>query len=264
MYIDSHIHTGFSGDSDTAPELQIKQALALGMSGICFTDHDDHDVVSDVDFGLDIPRYLEKMRALKEEYADRLDIRIGIESGLQEKTVVYQDGTADKYAFDFIIGSIHFVDGLDPYYDEYYHHIGDRYYTAYYETMLSCIKAHDAFDSLGHLDYIVRYGKKYGLECSYKQYSDIIDTILKEIITRGKALECNTGGLARGLDEPNPCYDILKRYREMGGELLTLGSDAHTPDTLGVCFDQVGERLKDIGFRYYTIYRGRKPEMLPL
>ena len=126
MYTDSHIHTEFSGDSDTNPLLQIEKAIALGMKGICFTDHDDHDVVSDVNFDLDIPAYLEAMRALREQYSGSLDIRIGIESGLTMKTVNYQHELAVKYDFDYIIGSIHFIDDLDPYYPEYFHRFGSH------------------------------------------------------------------------------------------------------------------------------------------
>lgn len=264
MLIDSHLHTIFSGDSETPPDEQIAKALEIGLSGLCFTDHDDHDVVSDVDFNLDIPAYMKKMQELKSRYSDRLDIRIGIESGLQTHIVDYQDNIAKEYDFDFIIGSIHFIDGLDPYFPEYFHKFGKDAYNVFFECTLENIKCHNAFDSLGHLDYIVRYGREHGLQYSYKEYSDIIDTILQVLISKGKALECNTGALCRGLDEPNPCFDAIRRYRELRGELITLGSDAHSPETLGYRFAETCERLKAIGFGYYTIYRDRKPEMIRL
>ena len=122
----------------------------------------------------------------------------------------------------------------------------------------------DCFDSLGHLDYVVRYGPTRNREYDYRDYRDIIDEILKILIRNDKALECNTGGFHYGLGQPNPCEDILRRYRELGGELLTLGSDAHDPSRLGYDFDRARELLRSCGFSSYTVYHQRKPEFLPV
>ncbi|MGN0607698.1 MAG: histidinol-phosphatase HisJ family protein [Oscillospiraceae bacterium] len=260
-YADQHIHTDFSGDSDTPPEEQIEKALSLGMKRICFTDHHDYDVVSDVDFNLDIPRYLTETTRLKEKYADRIEICTGIELGLQNHIADYLEKLTKEYSFDFIIGSIHYVDGLDPYFPEFFEKNTESAYERYFDVTLKRIRNIKCYDSLGHLDYIVRYGKKHGLTYSYKQYADRIDLILKQIIADGKALECNSGGLSRGLDEPNPGAEVFKRYKELGGELVTLGSDAHSPDTLGCKFEQCGEMLKSCGFKYYAVYKNRKPVM---
>ncbi|MBQ5311989.1 MAG: histidinol-phosphatase HisJ family protein, partial [Oscillospiraceae bacterium] len=229
MYTDAHLHSMFSGDSETPPEMQIEKAISLGMKRICFTDHHDPLVDSVEDFELDYDAYFPKMQELKEKYANIIDIGIGVELGLQPHiTDVLQD-IEGKYPFDFIIGSIHFVDGYDPYYPEYFGLYGERGYMRYYETTLECVQKAPCFDSMGHLDYIARYGGMFGQEYSYKKYADIIDSILRLLIGSGKALECNTGGMSRGLPEPNPCYDVLRRYRELGGELITIGSDAHDP-----------------------------------
>ena len=264
MYTDAHIHTMFSGDSDTPPEMQIEKAISLGMERICFTDHHDPCVKSDVDFELDYNSYFPKMQELKEKYAKSIDIGIGVELGLQSHISPLLREISEKYPFDFIIGSIHFVDGYDPYYPEYFELYGSRGYKRYFDTTLECLQTAPYFDSMGHLDYIARYGGPFGLTYSYSEYADSIDPILKLLIDSGKALECNTGGLSRGLDEPNPCYDVLRRFRELGGELITLGSDAHDPSTLGYHFDEVGEQLRAIGYTHYAVYRDRKPQMLPL
>lgn len=264
MYADQHLHTSFSGDSETPPEEQAEKAIALGIERICFTDHHDHDVVSDIDFELDIPRYMAAMSELKKKYSGRLDIRTGIELGLQSHIADYLYKLTEKYPFDFVIGSVHFIDGLDPYYPEYFEKHGKNSYRLYFETLLRRIRKVKCYDSLGHLDYIVRYGAPHGLTYSYSEYGDYIDEILRQIISDGKALECNTGGLSRGLTEPNPCRDVFVRYRELGGELITLGSDAHSPETLGCCFDRCGAMLRDCGFKYYAVYEKRRPEMLSL
>ncbi|MBQ5317153.1 MAG: histidinol-phosphatase HisJ family protein [Oscillospiraceae bacterium] len=264
MYIDAHLHSCFSGDSETPPEKQIEKAISLGMKRMCFTDHHDPCVESDVDFELDYSSYFSKMQELKEKYAKFIEIGIGVELGLQPHIGELLKNITSKYPFDFVIGSIHFVDGYDPYYPEYFHIYKQKAYRTYFQTTLESIKAAPCFDSLGHLDYIARYGGPFGLTYSYDEYADSIDPILREVIDGGRALECNTGGLSRGLSDPNPCFDALRRYKELGGELITLGSDAHDPSTLGYRFDEVGERLRAIGFTHYAVYKGRKPEMMSL
>lgn len=264
IFTDSHIHTCFSGDSDTLPLMQLTRAEELGMKSICITDHNDHDVISDIDFNLDIPRYFKELLALKEEYKGSTELLVGIEQGLQCHITDYLNETADSFSFDFIIGSVHFVDGFDPYYPAYFEKYGSRAYELYFNTVYECITACKAFDSLGHLDYIVRYGQGRGLSFSYAEYGDLTDRILRVIIDSGKALEVNTGWLGKGGNSPNPCRETLSRYREMGGELITIGSDAHNEKGLGCAFSETGELLQSLGFRYYAYYRGRKPQMLPL
>ena len=89
---------------------------------------------------------------------------------------------------------------------------------------------------------------------------DILDKILETLIDKEKGIEINTGGLAKGLKEANPCMGILKRYRELGGEIITVGSDAH--DTLRIAdrFDRAAEMLLECGFKYYTVFEKRMPE----
>ncbi len=265
MLCDFHLHTEFSGDSDTPASVQIEQAITLGMSSICITDHHDLDVVSPYDFTLNLPVYFPYMEALREQYHNKIQIEIGIELGLQNHISSQLQNISNQYPFDFIIGSCHFIDGLDPYYPEFYQgKTESEAYRHFFEVTLSRIQHIDCFDSLGHLDYVVRYGPNKNRQYYYKDYADIIDSILKTLIQKGKALECNTGGFHYELNHPNPCEDILCRYRELGGELLTFGSDAHSPKFLGYEFNYTASLLKQCGFSYYTIYHQRKPKFLPL
>lgn len=261
MYCDTHLHTFFSGDSDTPMEKQTEKAVSMGMKAICFTDHHDHDVVSDIDFTLDIPKYRNRINELKGIFGTDTELLYGIELGLQTRITSYLDELVRTEDFDYVIGSVHFINGLDPYYPEYFEKYGSSSYELYFKTVLENITAFKWYDSLGHLDYIVRYGAKHGMSYSYGEYADIIDEILKKLISDGKALECNTGGRSRGLGEPNPGADVFRRYRELGGELVTLGSDAHSPETLGCFFDEAGEMLRQCGFKYYAVYRSRQPHM---
>ncbi len=265
MLCDFHFHTSFSGDSDTPPERQIEQAIALGMERICITDHHDYDGKSEIDFTLDIQAYLKAMAELRERFRSRIRLEIGIELGLQRHISDYLKELVRTYEFDFIIGSSHFIDGIDPYLPVYFEGRSEKEaLRRFFEVTLERAKMTDCFDAYGHMDYIVRYAPSKNQNYRPEDYRDYIEPLLKILIENGKALECNTGGYRYRLGHPNPCEEILRLYRELGGELLTVGSDAHTPAYLGNEFGRAAEILKTCGFRYYTVYHKRRPEFLPL
>lgn len=268
MLCDYHVHTSFSGDSSTPGKLQIEQAIRLGMKELCITDHHDYGVDSgEIDFTLDVTSYLPALERLRNSYQRRIQIKTGIELGLQCHIREYLDGFMKKYAqnFDFIIGSSHFIDGQDPYYPELFENRSEQnVYERYFQVTASRVRMFDCYDVLGHLDYVVRYGPNTNQHYSFKVYQDFIDPILKSLIEKGKGLECNTGGYKAGLKHPNPCEDILKRYRELGGEIITIGSDAHTPEYLGFYFQKAESVLQQCGFRYYTIFEHRQPKFIKL
>ena len=142
---------------------------------------------------------------------------------------------------------------------------GDRRtYGEYFRATLENLKVCRGIHTLGHLDYVVRYGLHKGEEYSYRDFADEIDAVLKELIERQIGLELNTGGLKYGLGYPNPHPDVLARYRELGGEIITVGSDAHVPEYVGYRFDTAAELLKACGFHYYTEFRRKKPVFLKI
>ena len=266
MLCDFHLHTDFSADSDAPVRSQIEQAIALGMQEICITDHHDYDTHNPKSpFILDFSRYLPYLEQVREEYKDRIRVNIGVELGLLLHDHDALKVQAQSYPFDYIIGSSHFVDDMDPYFPAYFEGRSERHsYERYFEVSLNRVRAMDCFDSFGHLDYVVRYGPTRNKNYSYQSYQEFIDPILKTLAEKGKGLECNTGGLKYGLGHPNPTEDILKRYRALGGEILTIGSDAHAPQHVGYDFHLLPELLKACGFRYYTVFHERKPVFLPL
>lgn len=257
---DCHMHTNFSTDSQADPEDMIRAAIAKGLRAVCITDHEDKDYPNPGEFRIDFPRYVREIGALKEKYQDRIEVRMGVEIGLQPHLGDYYRQLVGKYPFDFVIGSVHVVGSVDPYYPEFYEGRSDA--QAYRQTMeetITNIKKIQDFDTLGHLDYVVRYGRNKAEEYSYRRFADEIDEILRYLIEQGKGLELNTAGLKYGLPFAHPHPDVLRRYRELGGEILTVGADGHRPEHVAYDFAKAAEILTECGFRYYTEFVERKP-----
>ncbi|MDO5410508.1 MAG: histidinol-phosphatase HisJ family protein [Lachnospiraceae bacterium] len=268
MYTDSHVHTCFSSDSDTPLSMQLNRALELGMESIYITDHQDFDFPQEVygsSFQFDTKAYIRSLQQAKEEYSGRIELRIGVELGLMEHLKEQLETYTTSWPFDYVIGSVHLVRRIDPYYPEFYEGRSCREaYMEYFETTLKNVQLHSCFDSLGHLDYVARYGPASSSDYPNPVYHDIIDEILRTLIQKNIALECNTAGLKYGLQFPNPHADVIKRYLELGGEMITLGSDGHQPAHLGYAFTEIGDYLKACGVKYQTVFKNRKPEFVPL
>jgi histidinol-phosphatase (PHP family) len=259
MKADYHMHTRFSADSDNDPEELIKECIRRGLKTICITDHHDIDFV-DPGFVIDFEPYFETLRALQEKYRGQIEVLIGMEYGLQAHLGEASAKLAKQYDFDFILGSVHMVDGDDPYYRNIFKgRTDEEVYRIGFSETLESIKNIKDFDSLGHLDYIVRYGTNQEQDYVYAKYADYLDEILKHLIYNGKGLEVNTAGWKYGLSFAHPHQDVLKRYKELGGEILTVGSDAHLLEHLAYDFDRVKGYLEACGFKYYTEFRQRKP-----
>ena len=267
---DNHIHSCFSSDSTTSLEDIANTAISLGLESICITDHHDIDFVINpaqpqMNFQLDTANYLIALTKLKENYTGRLDIRFGVELGLMSTVMDKVADYLNQYQFDFIIGSSHLVNGLDPFLSSYYEGKTDvQAYREYFESILENINLTKDYDVYGHLDYVVRYGPSKDKNYFFKDYIDIFEAILKKIINQGKGIEVNTAGLYKGLPFPHPKMEILALYKQLGGEIITIGSDAHLPKYLGHSFSIVNELLLNTGFEYYSTFKNRKPYFHPL
>lgn len=265
---DCHVHSSFSADSLTPLKDMIQQAESLGMEGICITEHLDPDYPETPDhtvFTLDLPSYKETLLELRELYQNKLDVRFGIELGMQPHLSSYFNQLVSEEGFDFVIASSHVVKNFDPYYPEYFEQYEEATaYRYYFESILENLANLDFANVYGHLDYIVRYGPNKNRFYTYEAYQDIMDEILQTLIKKQVGIELNTGGFHYGLGEPNPSISVLKRYRELGGEIITIGSDAHKSEDLTRYFDKAEDILKDCGFRYYTVFKERKPQFIKL
>ena len=268
---DMHMHTWFSTDSEACPRDMADEAVRKGLKTICFTDHFDKD---DLEWGeegiFDVDAYFVEMQKLQEEYAGKLNIRIGIELGLRTYLKDYYEELTKKYPFDFVIGSVHNVpykkdaEGnilyTDPAAEKLFTDRTDKEaYRLMMETTLENVRTSDCFQTLGHLEYVVSFGNSRENDYSFTYYADIIDEILKLLIEKEKGLEVNSAGLKYGLPFAHPHPDVLKRYRELGGEIITIGADAHKPEHIAYDFAKAEEILKSCGFKYYTEFFEQKP-----
>lgn len=263
MRADVHMHTHFSHDSESTPEEMAEGAIARGLEVVCFTDHFDKD---NFDWGDEMifepEAYLKKMSELQKLYRGRLDIRIGVELGLQPHLGDFYRDFLNQYSFDFVIGSVHSAERSDIAIKKIFEgRTDEEVYRIVLQEAIEDIKIFDGFDTFGHLDYMVRYGREQEREYSYQKFADEIDTILRMLIERGKALELNMAGLKYGLPFAHPHPDVLKRYRELGGELITVGADGHKPEHIAYDFHKVEDILTSCGFKYYAEYKDRKPTM---
>lgn len=261
---DYHLHSSFSGDSDTPMEEMIQKGIDLGLTQMCFTEHHDFDypIMAEFPAGffeLNPDSYLYDFLKCKEKYADKIKLCFGVELGMQPHLSRRNAAFAKAHDYDFIIASSHLCNGQDPAFPAFYEGKSQKEgYREYFESILDNLKVFSNFDVYGHLDYVVRYGPGRDEGYSYEQHQDIIDAILEKIISIGKGIEINTKGLSKGLRDANPCTAIIRRYKELGGEIITVGSDAHMPEQIAAHFDRAAAILSECGFKYYCTFEKRE------
>ncbi len=265
VYItDCHIHTNYSSDSDAPMEEMILSAIQKGCDEIAFTDHVDFDERYDF---TDYAVYMPVIYELAEKYKNDITVTFGVEIGLESLWADKINALTQKFPFDFIIGSSHAVCTKDLYFDRNEFFSGKtktEAYNTYWDEMLKNIGACRDFCVYGHLDFVSRYGTYDDNTLRYEDYADKIDAVLKALIENGKGIEINTSGFRYGINTVYPSIDILNRYKQLGGEIVTIGSDAHfvkdVADHIGCAYDM----LFEAGYSHITVFRHRKPKFIKL
>ena len=237
MY-DFHLHSEHSMDSIASMEDMVLSAISKNFKSICFTDHVDFDsTIHKIDFCFRESDYFRNINRVKYKYIKDIEVLAGVEIGMQSHLFQRYNEFINNNPFDFVLMSIHSVDEMDISGDNFLEAIDPLIaLEQYYNDMYNCINNYNNFDIIGHFDYIDRYFLDYAKIPRYDEYQYLIEEILKLIIANGKGIEVNTGGMRYGLKYFHPKIQILKLYKELGGEILTIGSDAHKPEDLGKRF----------------------------
>ena len=280
MLADYHIHCKYSDDSEEDLEKIIETAINKEISEICFTDHVDYGIKLDkdvfekidentkkdwikkigrIDLNVDYPNYFKEIEELREKYKDKITIRQGLEFGMQVHTIKDFQKLFDKYKekFDFVILSCHQVNDKEFWTNEFQKGKSvDEYNAEYYEEIYRVMSRYSDYSILGHLDHIQRYNETI---YPFEKSREIIVKILKKVIEDNKGIEVNTSSFRYGLKELTPERDILKLYHELGGKIITIGSDAHKAENVGEHIPYIQEELKKIGFTDICTFDKMKP-----
>lgn len=243
-------------------EAACQAAIARGIDEIAFTDH--------LDFGPEEPpgyfrkpEYLAAIEECRKRYGDQLTIRTGIEVGephifAEEASEIV--GTDD---FDIVLGSIHYAVGMRAaWLEDFFEQPLRRAYESYFSQLVD-LAAEGDFDVLTHIDLVKRDARKFGkVYDGPGPYADMIRTALGSLVERGKGLELNTSPLRRGQPEPCPSLEVLRWYRDLGGEILVVSSDAHAPEAVGAHFDLAVDMAKSAGFGRLATFEKRRVDWI--
>lgn len=276
MRADYHVHTEFSDDSEYPMEQVINDAIAKGLDEICFTDHVDYGIKKDwddpegIDYretepgvfqpfaNVDYPKYYELYQLLKDKYGQDVSLKLGMEFGMQMHTVKKYEKLFARYPFDFIILSVHQVEDKEFWTQDFQAgRTQQQYNERYYEEMLQLVRNYHNYSILGHVDLITRYDKA-GVY-PFEKIKPILTEIFKTVIADGKGIEVNTSSHRYGLKDLTPGRDILKLYRELGGRIITIGSDSHKPEHLNAYIDETREELKKLGYTEFCTFQQMQP-----
>lgn len=271
MKADYHVHTAYSDDSDYAMEACIKDAISLKLDEVAITDHVDYGIKEDWDFqnkikyrqgmalaNVDYPKWYQELCFLQQKYDDQIKIKAGMEFGMQLHTIDRFQLLYERYPFDFIILSIHQIDDQEFWTQDFQRGKSQKEYNErYYQEMLDIITQYKNYSVLGHMDLLTRYDLQGPYP--FTMVKVLIEKILKTVIQDGKGIEVNTSYHRYGLHDMTPSRDILKLYKQLGGKIITIGSDCHQAQHLGAYIDEVKEELRKIGFEYFCTFEKMQP-----
>lgn len=260
MY-DYHLHSTYSQDGhltiNEICEIQIKK----GFKEIAFTDHVDYKFAGDRDFVLDYKNYSKDIARAKETYSGVLEIIKGLEIGLQPNTIQQNIDFVTNHQFDFVIASVHFVNGLNLFNGDFCRNRRRKdAYREYLTYLADVVESFPCFNVLGHLDGVRRYPGFEDRLISTEEFPELLDRILIQLINTGRGIEVNSSGFRFQVDDTLPSLNVVKRYRELGGEIITVGSDAHKENACGTKIAEACRVIKAGGFDHISLFRDGKPK----
>jgi histidinol-phosphatase (PHP family) len=262
---DYHLHSNNSADGKRSIDEVCSIMIERGFKEIAFTDHLDYDCPAQNDHLLDYDRYSADIEEARQKYGRLIHIIKGMEIGLQPQVVEKNVEYTLKNKFDFVIGSVHHVDNLELFTGDFCQgKIREEAYPYYLEEVCRMVESFHNFHVLGHLDVVRRYKGFENRTMTVEEFPDLIDAILKNLIETGRGIEVNSSGYRHGLNDTLPSLNIVKRFRELGGEIVTVGSDAHRGDAFGYKITESFRVLKEAGFAHVCLFREGNPIMVDI
>ena len=267
MDFDLHTHCTLSFDGMSSPEEMVRRAIELGIKYHALTDHIDLGEFPDPDFDLNatVTGAKEQIPVLQKKYADKITLLYGVELGQAVHEREKAERLLSENGYDFVIGSVHNIRGHEDFYFlDYKDTDTDGLLRLYFEELLETAEW-GRFDVMGHITYPLRYiTGEHGIDTDMSRYKGIIDEILRTLIKNGRGIEINTSGLRQRYGRMFPDAGIVKRYRELGGEILTVGSDAHCTEDLGKGTEEGIAAAKACGFDRIAVFIKRKPTFVEI
>ncbi|MCQ2491078.1 MAG: histidinol-phosphatase HisJ family protein [Ruminococcus sp.] len=276
ILMDCHTHTQFSVDSEADINACAERAATLGLTAYAITDHCECDAWypaehyseeesrfhESADYAAAFEASVAAVTALKEKYSGRMNLLCGTELGQILFDVDAAKAVNSDKRLDFIIGSVHRIHGeKDFYFIDYtqldtdgIYSLLERYFKEVYELCNTGL-----FDVIGHITYSLRYMKqRHGICPDISRFDDIIAESFRSLAHSGRGIEINTSGLRQGFGATFPDLKYVNMFRELGGEIITIGSDSHTAEDIGADVSAGAELAEAAGFRYLTYFKNRK------
>ncbi len=262
---DSHTHSECSFDGTDSVIMLCEQASALEMYSLTITDHCECHEYFEKNVRDDIERSIMQINRARAMYHDRLHVYTGIELGQPTQDSSAAEDALSLTDYDYVLGSLHNLRGEQDFYfleytEENVYPLLDRYYDELLE-----LARQDLFDCMSHLDYPLRYiiGNS-GLNIDLLRYSERLDAVLETVIKNNKSIEINTSGLRQVIGRTLPDISVIKRYRELGGKYVTLGSDAHRWGDIASGIETGLDMMLECGYTHFTVYEKHTPKLLPI
>ncbi len=267
IIMDCHNHSNLSPDGDNPPEKMVQRAIELGIEHYALTDHCEINLFYEDEYPYEEPvrKASEICPLLKEKYADKIDMSYGVELGQPLQNMELTNRVLSTYNYDFIIGSLHMCNGYKDFYELDYNEVSaPDLLKLYYEELLEMAKW-AKFDVMGHITYPLRYIKgDYNMDIDMKPYESTIKEIFRQLIKQDKGIEINSSGLRQKIGTPFPDAYYINMYKQMGGKILTIGSDAHRTVDLGKGVTECISLAKEIGFNELTFFKKRNPVFIKI
>lgn len=264
MRYDYHVHSSISKDSSESLMVMAMAAREQDLDGLCFTEHLDPYFPDEFEpFAIDWDKYRSQLAAARSMFPE-MEIYMGVEAGLNPHSYDEIDRQIRENNVDFVLGSMHCTDEMTiGEYDYYERYDKRKVQEDYMKCLIKNMRDFDNYDVVAHIGFLSKFAPESGWEIHYSEFSDYVDELLKTVISKGKGIEVNTSGL-KNSEFTLPAKDIITRYKELGGEIITIGSDAHSKEYAAFEFDYACVMVRACGFEYAAKFSDREPKFYEL